>query len=131
MMMIIILIKFILMFKIQMKQNINILLKDNKTLVLKSMKIQSFLLSIQIICRMSIKVLKTLTQIVNVKYQMSLMIWLLVWLATQNMNSNWTIRGRKLNISTAFIAQSYFTKRCTKRCWTKLYTSFILKTPSK
>ena len=54
-MIIILLIKSIYMLTIQMKPNTNVLLKDMKNLVLNSMKIQKFLLNIQVISRMSIK----------------------------------------------------------------------------
>ena len=46
----------------------NILLKNLKELVLDIIKLQSLLLSIQIICRMSIKILKSTTQTKNVKH---------------------------------------------------------------
>ena len=53
MMIIILLIKLIAMLRIEMKQNINILLNNMKKLVLNTMKIQRLLLIIQIISRMS------------------------------------------------------------------------------
>ena len=53
---------------IQMMQNINMLLKNIKILVLKSMKIQGLLLNIQIICKMSIKILTSTALVENVKY---------------------------------------------------------------
>ena len=59
---------YICMFSIQMKENINILLKNMKKLVWKGMKIKSSLLNIQIICRMSIKKLISTTQTENVKW---------------------------------------------------------------
>ena len=46
-------------YLIQMKQNINILLKHLKTMISNDWKIQRFLLNIQIICSMSIKTLKS------------------------------------------------------------------------
>ena len=49
-----------------MKQNTSILLK-NKNLALQSMKIQRVLLSIQTICRMFTKILKSTTQIKKCK----------------------------------------------------------------
>ena len=64
--MIIVLLKFIHMLKIQMKQNINILLKNVK--IMEASKIQRLSLNIQIICRMSIKMLKSTTQAENVTY---------------------------------------------------------------
>ena len=54
MMIIILLMKSIYMLKNQMKQNINILLKNIENLVLNSMKIQELLFNIQVISRMSI-----------------------------------------------------------------------------
>ena len=53
---------------IQMMQNINMLLNNIKILVLKSMKIQRLLLNIQIICKMSIKILTSTALVENVKY---------------------------------------------------------------
>ena len=53
---------------IQMMQNINMLLNNIKILVLKSMKIQGLLLNIQIICKMSIKILTSTALVENVKY---------------------------------------------------------------
>ena len=53
---------------IQMMQNINMLLNNIKILVLKSMKIQGLLLNIQIICKMSIKILRSTALVENVKY---------------------------------------------------------------
>ena len=53
---------------IQMMQNINMLLNNIKILVLKSMKIQGLLLNIQIICKMSIKILTSTALVKNVKY---------------------------------------------------------------
>ena len=64
--MIIVLLKFFHMLKIQMKQNINILLKNVK--IMEASKIQRLSLNIQIICRMSIKMLKSTTQAENVTY---------------------------------------------------------------
>ena len=48
-----------------MKQNINILLKSMKNLVLKSMKIQRLLFNTQKICNMVVKTLRTKTHIKN------------------------------------------------------------------
>ena len=53
---------------IQMMQNINMLLNNIKILVLKSMKIQGLLLNIQIICKVSIKILTSTALVENVKY---------------------------------------------------------------
>ena len=64
--MIIVLLKFFHMLKIQMKQNINILLNNVK--IMEASKIQRLSLNIQIICRMSIKMLKSTTQAENVTY---------------------------------------------------------------
>ena len=46
-------------YLIQMKQNMNILLKHLKTMISNDWKSQRFLLNIQIICSMSIKTLKS------------------------------------------------------------------------
>ena len=51
-----------------MKQNINILLRKIKKFVVKIYKIQTLSLNIQIIRRMSIKILKNSTQAKNVMY---------------------------------------------------------------
>ena len=56
------------MLRTQIKQNVDVLLKNMKKLALKSTKMQRLLLNIQIICKMSIKILKSTTQIENVKY---------------------------------------------------------------
>ena len=53
---------------IQMMQNINMLLNNIKILVFKSMKIQGLLLNIQIIRKMSIKILTSTALVENVKY---------------------------------------------------------------
>ena len=50
MIIIVLLIKFIYLLKIQMIQNINIILKNINTLVLNIVKIQMLLLNIQVIC---------------------------------------------------------------------------------
>ena len=57
--------KRICMLKIQMKQNINISLKSFETVALKTRKTQRLLLSIQIISRMSMNILKSTTQAGN------------------------------------------------------------------
>ena len=64
----VLLIKFIYMFRIHMKQNINILLKKVKEVILNDWKIQSLLSNIPIIPRMSIKTRKSATQEKNVSY---------------------------------------------------------------
>ena len=52
--------KFTDILRIQMKQNINVLLKN--------IRIQRLLLNIKIICRMSTKILMSTNQIENIKY---------------------------------------------------------------
>ena len=51
-----------------MKQNINVLFKNVKTVVSSDWKIQGLLLNTQIICRMSIEILNSTTQLENVMY---------------------------------------------------------------
>ena len=68
MIIILLLIRFMYILKIQRKQNINILLTNVKTLVLIYGAIQRFSLNIQIICKMSIEILKGTTQADSVMY---------------------------------------------------------------
>ena len=63
----VLLIKFIYMLRIQIMPNITILLKDAEAGVVNNWKIQKFSLNIQIICKMSIKTLKSTIQKDNVK----------------------------------------------------------------
>ena len=53
---------------VQIKQNINIFKKNPEKLILNTIKIQRFILNIQIIRRISAKILKSKSQIENVKY---------------------------------------------------------------
>ena len=55
------------MLRIQIMPNITILLKDAEAGVVNNWKIQKFSLNIQIICKMSIKTLKSTIQKENVK----------------------------------------------------------------
>ena len=61
-------IKFIYTLKIHKKQNINILLKKVKIMILKISKIQRLLLNVQIIYKLFIKKLKSTTEADNVMY---------------------------------------------------------------
>ena len=69
------------------------------------------LLSTRIIWIIFIKILKNKIQIRNIKYWSFLIIWLLICLVIKKLNpvvSELFIKGRKLNISLAFITQSCF-----------------------
>ena len=67
MMIIILLIKIIDMLRIEMKQNINVLLKIIKENGIEHQKDPEIFLYIQMICRMSTKVLKSTAQKENKK----------------------------------------------------------------
>ena len=97
MIIIILLIKFIDMLTIQMKQNINTLFKKNmKMLVLKSVRIWSHLLLVKLTCRVTLKILKTGTQIEMISKK-----------KRNQILTELSVTGRKLNISTVFITKSY------------------------
>ena len=79
-----------------------------------------------------IKILKSTTQINSWKYWSHFMIWLLICLVIKKLNSVVTelfIRGRKLNISPAFITQSYFAVPKNIRLNSAHY--FLMKIPNK
>ena len=68
MMIVVLLIEYIYMLRIHLKQNINISLENLKMIVLKIQKVQRLLWNNKIICRMFIKILKSITQEENVMY---------------------------------------------------------------
>ena len=74
MIIIVLLMKFVDMLRIQMKQNIKISLKSVKKIMRKTWKIQRLSSNIKIMCKMSIETLKSTNQIGNVMYYQFLMI---------------------------------------------------------
>ena len=110
MMIVILLIKFIYMLRTQRKQNMNILLKTLKELVLDLIRVQDLLLSFQIIYRMSIKI-----EEYNPDKECKALIIFDDMIADMIRNKTLNpivtalfIRGIKLNICLVFITHSYF-----------------------
>ena len=118
-----ILIKFIYMFKIPMKQNINQLsINNRKSKGLKHLKLSLNTWMIQMIF---IKILKNIIQIRNAKDWSEIL---------SNKKRNPAVielftKGRKLNISLASIMQSCFAG--PKIIWLNSTHHFILKIPNK
>ena len=74
MMILILLIKIINMLRIQMNQKYKFLFKKRNKIGLEDLKDPMALLNIQMICKMSIKILKSTTYIENVKCKQYLVI---------------------------------------------------------
>ena len=74
MMILILLIKIINMLKIQMNQKYKFLFKKRNKIGLEDLEDPMALLNIQMICKMSIKILKSTTYIENVKCKQYLVI---------------------------------------------------------
>ena len=131
-MVIALLIKFIYILKIQIRQNINISKYQNinkkcKNVILNAVHLKDFLTIIQILCRRSIKILMSATQ----KKKRTVLIVFDNMFADLISNkklyqivTELFIRGRKLNISNFSCFYYRIIFGSAKRCYTKFYEFF-------
>ena len=103
--------KIYLHVKYQHEPKYLLLISKREYVAQSILMILKLLLNIQVILMICMKIFMSTNQIINAKYWLHLVLWLLICLAISNLNKiviELFIRSRKTNISFAFITQSSF-----------------------